>query len=122
VKRLVNEGKNKVVSPIDKKGIHYNRVNKMPLSINFQIDNHIKSIPARESHYSRKDNNSVIYLSPDLNITKVYSMYLEKHEPGYLVANRQDKTVQPIVKNAYFANRFFTNFNIHFSNPRSDTC
>jgi len=103
VKRLVNEGKNKVVSPIDKKGIHYNRVNKMPLSINFQIDNHIKSIP-------------------DLNITKVYIMYLEKHEPGYLVANRQDKTVQPIVKNAYFANRFFTNFNIHFSNPRSDTC
>ncbi|KAL5239056.1 hypothetical protein ACI65C_006466 [Semiaphis heraclei] len=94
----------------------------MPLSINFQIDTHIKSFPARESHYSRKDNNGVIYLSPDLNISKMYNMYLEKHEPGYLVANRQDQTVQPIVKYAYFANRFSTNFNIHFSNPRSDTC
>jgi len=122
VERLVKESKNKVASPVDKRLIHYNRVNKMPLSINFQIDTHIKSFPARESYYSRKVNNGVIYLSPDLNISKMYSMYLEKHEPGYLVANRQDQTVQPIVKYAYFANRFSTNFNIHFSNPRSDTC
>lgn len=33
VERLVNQSKNKVVSPVDKRGIHYNRVNKMPLSI-----------------------------------------------------------------------------------------
>lgn len=49
-------------------------------------------------------------------------MYLEKHEPSYLVVNRQDETIQPIVKYACFANRFNTNFNIHFSNNRSDTC
>jgi len=122
VERLVNESKNKVINPVDKRGIHYNKVNKMPVSINFQIDTHIQSFPARESHYSLKDDNSVKYLSPDLNISKMYIMYLEKHEPCYLVANRQDQTVQSIVKYAYFANRFSTNFNIHFSNPISDTC
>lgn len=122
VERLVNQAKKNVVSPVDKRGKHYSRVNKIPQSINFQIDTHIKSFPSRESHYSSKDNNGVTYLSPDLTISKMYNMYLEKHESDYLVARRLDQTIKPIVKYSYFAHRFNTNFNIHFSSPRSDTC
>lgn len=122
VERLVNQAKNNVVSPVDKRGKHCHRVNKMPQSINVQIDTHIKSFPARESHYSRKDNNDVTYLSPDLSLSKIYNMYLEKHESDYSVARHLDPTAKPIVKYAYFSNRFSTNFNIHFSSPRSDTC
>lgn len=38
------------------------------------IMNHIKSFPAHESHYSRR-NTSCLYLSPSLNIQKMYDLY-----------------------------------------------
>lgn len=38
---------------------------------------HIKSFPAYESHYSRK-NTSLLYLSPNLNIQKMYDLYKEQ--------------------------------------------
>lgn len=39
---------------------------------------HIKSFPTVESHYTRKDTNRK-YLSPELNIKKMYELYKDKY-------------------------------------------
>lgn len=41
---------------------------------------HIKSFPCYQSHYSRKDNVNKKYLNPDLNIRKMYDLYVTKCE------------------------------------------
>ena len=38
----------------------------------------IESFPVYESHYSRNDNSNRRYLSPDLTISKMYSLYREQ--------------------------------------------
>lgn len=39
---------------------------------------HINSFPSYQSHYTRKDNFNKKYLSPELNIKKMYNLYVEK--------------------------------------------
>ena len=41
------------------------------------VKRHIESFPSYESHYSRESNPHKKYLSPDLNITKMYLLYKE---------------------------------------------
>ena len=38
---------------------------------------HVESFPCYESHYSRHSNPNRKFLSPDLNITKMYELYRE---------------------------------------------
>ena len=38
------------------------------------VREHIRSFPARHSHYSRQDNAEKVYLSPELSIAKLPSM------------------------------------------------
>lgn len=45
---------------------------------------HIQQFPAQTSHYSRKDNIKKVYLSPELNVKRMYELYLEQHEPDVL--------------------------------------
>lgn len=55
-------------------------------------------------------------------------MYLEKYEPNFWTLYNAAKcegreiTMKPVVKYAYFANYFATNYNISLAYPRSDTC
>lgn len=124
VERIVQKIKNKVPSPIDNRGKHSNRPNKLPASICFQINTHINSIPKRNSHYSRSDNGNTKYMSPDLSIAKLYRLYLQKYEPYFWDEyNKENRSqIKPILKYAYFHNYFITNFNISFTHPRTDTC
>lgn len=39
------------------------------------IHEHIQSFPSYTSHYSRSDNPNRKYLSPDLSLAKIYSLY-----------------------------------------------
>ena len=73
---------------------------------------HIKSFPSYQSHYSRKDNEQRRYLDPDLNIRKMYDLYVQKCS--------QEKK-QP-VKEKYYYKVFSTQFNLHFKVPSKDTC
>jgi len=58
------------------------------------VKQHIESFPSYESHYPRKSNSHKKYLSPDLNITKMYLLYKEhcsetdKHPVSELVYRR----------------------------------
>jgi len=68
-------------SPKDLRGKHSNSSNKIPENILKQLDDHIRSFPNSQSHYSRESNGNVTYLSPDLNKKIMHNLYLEKYEP-----------------------------------------
>ena len=73
---------------------------------------HIESFPADFSHYSRKDNPGVKYLSSELNIKKMYGLYKDKcKEDG-----------QEPVKESYYRKVFNKDCNMRFSKLKTDTC
>ena len=60
----------------DQRGRHPpgNKTDEAKISV---IKSHIDSIPRYKSHYSRADNPHREYLTPDLTLTKLYSLYKE---------------------------------------------
>jgi len=123
VERLISHIKTYKPSPEDLRSKHTNRSNRISTDITFKINAHINSFPKIQSHYSRSDNSNVNYLSPELNISKMYKMYLEKNEPEkFELIQRGEKNIKPIVKYDYFSEHFKNNFNLSFGTPRTDTC
>lgn len=74
---------------------------------------HKKSFPAYTSHYTRAHNPRRQYLNPDLNIKKMYELYVTQCE----------KENVPVKEKYYYnVNVFSTKFNLHFKQPSKDTC
>lgn len=73
---------------------------------------HISQFPAYQSHYSRHDNPDRKYLSPDLNLRKMFRLYEE-----WCRSNHYEP-----VKEYFYRNVFNLKFNLHFHAPRQDTC
>lgn len=123
VDRLVYCNKSNNPSPKDLRGKHSNRSNKIPDNILKQLDDHIKSFPNHQSHYSRESNGNVTYLSPDLNKKIMHNLYLEKYEPEtYKKIQDGETNVVPIVSYDFFSRYFSLNYNMSFGHPRTDTC
>lgn len=122
VERLINHIKTYKANPEDLRGKHTNRSNRISTDITFKINAHNNSFPKIQSHYSRPDNSNVNYLSPELNISKMYKLYLEKNEPEkFELIQRGEKKIKPIVKYDYFSKHFKNNLNLSFGTPRTDT-
>ena len=94
------------------------------------IREHIKSVPSRQSHYSRKDNSQRVYLPPDLSITRLHYNFLEKYDPEYIQLQEEHrkcviahepppKLRKPLVTEHLYHDIFVTEFNGY---PRTDTC
>lgn len=114
--------KEKIAAPLDMRGKHNNRPNKIPRNIIAAIDNHILSFPKRSSHYSREKNERRTYLSSDLNVSKMYKLYLEKYEPDVSEKLKRGEKCQAKVSYDFYFRHFRENYNISFGSPRSDTC
>ncbi|CAG5020928.1 unnamed protein product [Parnassius apollo] len=97
------------------RGKHQNRPNRIPSEWVSKVDSHIRSFPRRESHYSR-NKSSRYYPSPELNIKRMYELYLKKHELGL------EASAKPIVSFDFYYRYFKQNFKYSFGSPRSDTC
>lgn len=110
------------MSPRDNRGRHSNRPNKINEGIVAQIDEHIRSFPRRKSHYGREDNQKRYFLSSELNIAKMYRLYLEKFEPEQYALLEDCKEMKPIVTYDFYCRQFNLNHNVSFGNPRTDTC
>lgn len=76
------------------------------------VKDHINQFPNFQSHYTRKDNPHRKYLSPELNLSKMYKLYTEWC---------QKKEIDP-VKEYYYRHVFNIEFNLQFHVPRKDTC
>ncbi|RZF48681.1 hypothetical protein LSTR_LSTR015116 [Laodelphax striatellus] len=77
------------------------------------IKNHINLFPRVESHYCRKDSRK-LYLSPDLNISKLYGLY----KNDYCIENH----IQP--SSEYVYRKVFNSFDppLSFYIPKKDQC
>ena len=99
------------VVPNDKRGKYVHK-NTLPTAARSAVEQHIASFPVNESHYTRSHSSSVKYLSSDLNLNKMYDLYVEKCKA----------TQTPPVKKWCYWDIFNTKFNLSFYPPRQDTC
>lgn len=86
-----------------------------PTQWNEKIIEHIKSFTTYESHYAWKKSPNKLFLSPDLNVSKMYRLFLAKHASEFLSG-------KPPVSRKWYHNIFLTKFNLSFSTPKVDTC
>lgn len=63
--------------PVDGRGQH-EPANKTTDDDLARVKQHIEEFPKYQSHYSRQSNPNRQYLSPDLNVSKMFQMYVEK--------------------------------------------
>lgn len=76
------------------------------------VKDHIKSFPHYEIHYTRSNNPNRKYLRSDLNLRKMYNMYVENCEENHTTF-LSERIYRKIFKN---------NFNLSFHPPHKDTC
>ncbi|CAG9763718.1 unnamed protein product [Ceutorhynchus assimilis] len=105
----------------DKRGKHQNRPNKVPDEVVATVKNHIESFPARESHYSRNKNKKK-FLPAELNVKKMYELYLEKYDFDQYSLLKNHQKIKPKVTYDFYYRFFTQNYNLSFGYPRSDTC
>ena len=95
----------------DNRGTHLNRPHKTSSEQLDFVRAHIESFPTMESHYCRKDSQKE-YLSPDLNVSKMYALYKEAC---------QEKSITHVSLPIY--RKVFNNeYNISFHRPIKDQC
>ncbi|CAG9838807.1 unnamed protein product [Diabrotica balteata] len=98
-----------ITPPLDKRGKHppKNKTRKTDIQ---NIKDFINKFAKYTSHYSRNKNPNREYLSPDLNISKLYDLYVQGEEPEVKVSK------------FIFSKIFNEDFNLHFRYPLTDTC
>lgn len=72
-----------------------------------EIVKFIKLFPKYKSHYCR-NNYEGRYLAPNLNLQKLYNIYVDSNEKS--------------VSLPFFKKIFYQKFNLHFKKPQKDTC
>ncbi|KAK6196374.1 hypothetical protein SNE40_001611 [Patella caerulea] len=104
----------------DKRGKH-TPVNKTPETTIIKIKSHIASFGPQKSHYSPKDNPNKRYLPANLNIKRMWKLYLNEHEPAAWEAlNRGEEYYGEITERKY--RKVFNEYSLSFGYPRTDTC
>ncbi|GFN93195.1 hypothetical protein PoB_001970100 [Plakobranchus ocellatus] len=81
-KRLtrLKQSKNHPTPPLDQRGLH-GKQPCTPEDWKIKIRQHIRSFPTITSHYSRQINPNKRYLHPNLNIKRMWLLYLGQNEP-----------------------------------------
>jgi len=75
---------------------------------------HINSIPAVSSHYTRAKSPHRKYLDPSLNVNKLWVLYCQ-----WLIENYNDE--EPVSR-SFYRYVFCSKFNLGFVPPLADTC
>lgn len=96
-------------APLDRRGKHPPK-NKTKENDIENVKSFINNFARYKSHYSRNKNPNREYLSPDLNISKLFAMYQQSEEPDVKVSK------------SVFSKIFNEDFNLHFRYPLTDTC
>lgn len=96
--------------PDERRG--FNNKSRVPVDDKQFAINHISSYPTVASHYCRTDTQKK-YLSSELNVMKMYSMYLE--------ACLTESNIKPVSVH-YYRHIFNTEFNLEFFAPKKDLC
>ncbi|KAJ4437603.1 hypothetical protein ANN_17748 [Periplaneta americana] len=122
VERLAKHLALNLTSPPDLRGKHGNRPHAVSENCIAQVDQYIRSFPRRKSHYSRTDNVKMYYLAADLNVKKMYHLYMQKHEPKEYLKLQSGLAIKPNISYDFYYRYFVSNFNMSYGKPRTDTC
>ncbi|KAG8305312.1 hypothetical protein J6590_108245 [Homalodisca vitripennis] len=127
--RVSLEKKNDVgIVSVDGRG-KQSSANKIPAWIEEHARKHILSFPTVESHYCRKSSNK-LYLSSQLNIEKLYTLYEEKCKEDNLAITVENENsnsetmkslIKPVSKSQYKV-YFYSYGNLRFHKPKKDQC
>lgn len=101
---LIAQGK----QPVDCRGIHSNRGNVLPNEAILAVDEHIRSFPLKQSHYSSKE---IQYLDADLNLKIMHDLFRNKYTEH---ANT--------IKYDFYRKYFNDNHGYKFGRPQVDVC
>lgn len=93
----------------EKRGGRQEKVLQRDEKIKLSIENHIARFPRMESHYCRAKSTRE-YLHPDLNITKMFEMYIAELQEGEEIPS----------KSTYW--KIFRSKNLSFYHPKKDQC
>ena len=108
-------------TPKDKRGKHGKQFTKSD-DITLKIDAHITSFPYRISHYGGHGNKRR-YVSADLNVLRLYTVFLDKCYPEHYAEYMAGKDPQKLdceVKYGYYFYYYRENFNNGFGGPKTD--
>ena len=96
----------------DKRGKHepHNKTTKYAMEV---VRKHIESFPVVDGHYTRKDSNRK-YLGADLNIARMYQLYLEQ--------SKGEIPEKDIVSRSVYRKVFNEEYNFSFHVPKKDQC
>lgn len=78
------------------------------------VHDHIMRFPMVSSHYTRAKFPSLRYLDGNLNINKMYRMYV-----SWMSSEHPD---DPVVKESYYRMVFSTQYHLSFKPPKTDIC
>lgn len=115
-RRVSNAIRNVTLTAIpkpDMRGRHV-PVNKVSDQTRERVKEHIRSLPAMSSHYTRAKSPNRKYLESHLTIRSIYDAYLE-----WMTENYQGEQQ---VSFHFYKDVFTKNFNISFEPPKMDTC
>lgn len=98
----------------DLQGNHQKRGNKISKERRDLVKSHVNSVPRLESHYSKSDTQREYFVEGNLNIKKMYKMYIQ-----WLNVNYPDHI--PVSEYTY-RHIFNYEFNIGFNKPKKDLC
>jgi len=94
----------------DGRGKHENRPTRTPENVKAAMLNHIQGFPKYETHYTRATNGPN-YLSPDLNLSKMFSLFCEGHPDIPSVSTKSG-----------LYRSIFRSTGLKIGEPKSDTC
>ena len=110
-------------TPKDKRGNHNNH-RVVSDELNDKVDQHIRTFSYRVSHYGETGKKRR-YLSSELSITKMYTLFLELCYPEKYIQYKSGVEPSKIdceVKFRFYYDYYKANFNYGFGRPRSDVC
>lgn len=95
----------------DLRGKHHNKGKVLPQEVYQSVVDHIRKFPKVESHYCRQDTKKVYFLENNLNISKMYRLY---------VNSLSESQIKLASKSMYRS--IFKSFRIAFNKPKKDMC
>ena len=95
-------------SVFDERGTHSTRPRNIRKHQKELVEDHIRSFPCQESHYSRYSSKTM-YLNPDLNIATMFKLFKIRYP---------ETSIKPHTYTRIFREKF----HIKFGLPRSDAC
>lgn len=98
----------------ERRGKHLNRPHRISVEDYRLVDEHLKSIPHKQSHYSRQKTSRKYFVDPTLTIKKLFESFKEFYK------EKTEKSVK-FKYDTYY--RYFHKKNEYFfRHPKSDVC